>query len=471
MEGRKAFTPIPWSKRIGAGAAGWATLLTFTTFITYGMYFFTDVVGMSAAFAGIVMMIGTIWDAVTDPTVGMISDRMDPQKGRRRRFLKWFAIPFGLSTWLLFTDWGFGTTGTALYFIVVGLFFYTMQTLIDVPYTSLAAEMTEDYDERSTLGSVRILFALFAAVFCGATLIYVDWMQGLGLTEQKAWSVCAFAFGLTGTISILVTHRATKGYENTKATVSEKFTFKDIVNGPLKNRPFRHVALGFIFAIVGQALLLACMTYYFVYCLGLSETQVGLINTVMWIVGIGWVWPVNKVSQRFSKNIAWAGSMGLWCACMIIFPFFINKQGGIAGPMIMFCILVVALNVIYQVVYALIPDCVEIDELKTGNRNEGMYYSCATVSQKVASAIATSLLGIVLTGIGYDAALAVQSVFTTRWIMFIFSLAPAIFSFLSMLCLLTSPLSKKRYKEVTEALERKRAGEKVDLNEFRDLIR
>ena len=74
------------------GLPGLATLFTFTMFTTYGLYFFTDVVGLSGSFAGFIMTIGTVWDAITDPLVGMISDARDPQKGRRRPFLIAFAI-------------------------------------------------------------------------------------------------------------------------------------------------------------------------------------------------------------------------------------------------------------------------------------------------------------------------------------------------------------------------------------------
>ena len=103
------------------GLPGLAILFTFTMFTTYGLYFFTDVVGLSGSFAGFIMTIGTVWDAITDPLVGMISDARDPQKGRRRPFLIAFAIPFGIVTWLLFTSWNFVETTQKIYFIVVAI--------------------------------------------------------------------------------------------------------------------------------------------------------------------------------------------------------------------------------------------------------------------------------------------------------------------------------------------------------------
>ena len=141
------------ARAIAYGLPGLATLFTFTMFTTYGLYFFTNVVGLSGKFAGLIMTIGTLWDAVTDPLVGIISDNRDPRKGRRRPFLLVCAIPFGIVTWLLFTAWDFVEIQQKIYFIIVALLFYTFQTLIDVPYTSLSGEVTDNYDLRSKLAN------------------------------------------------------------------------------------------------------------------------------------------------------------------------------------------------------------------------------------------------------------------------------------------------------------------------------
>jgi Na+/melibiose symporter-like transporter len=189
----------------------------------------------------------------------------------------------------------------------------------------------------------------------------------------------------------------------------------------------------------------------------------------MWIIGLLWVWPVNKISQVLSKKASWNFSFGLWLVCMILFPFFINRPGSAIAPIIMFSILVVGLNALYQVISALIPDCVEVDELKTGERREGIYYSSATISQKVASAIAISILGAVLTAIGYDAGTA-PSAETLLGIKLVFSLGTAFFCLISILCIATNPLGKRRHKEVCAALEARSAGKAIDLADFKDLI-
>jgi GPH family glycoside/pentoside/hexuronide:cation symporter len=145
--------------KLGFGAAEFSSSLTWTMISVLFMYFLTDVVGMSPAFAGFVIMVGTIWDAFTDPTLGIVSDRIKSRWGRRRPFLLAVAVPYGLITWLLFSDFGLGQWQTSVYFILVIVLYYTAATALEVPYTSLTAEMTEDYDERANLISFRAAFS------------------------------------------------------------------------------------------------------------------------------------------------------------------------------------------------------------------------------------------------------------------------------------------------------------------------
>ena len=177
------------------GLPGLATLFTFTMFTTYGLYFFTDVVGLSGSFAGFIMTIGTVWDAITDPLVGMISDARDPQKGRRRPFLIAFAIPFGIVTWLLFTSWNFVETTQKIYFIVVAILFYTFQTLIDIPYTSLSGEVTNDYDTRSRLATIRTFWAIVGVALGSGIMAYTSFLAPFVGSIKNAWSVCFAIFG------------------------------------------------------------------------------------------------------------------------------------------------------------------------------------------------------------------------------------------------------------------------------------
>ena len=402
------------ARAIAYGLPGLATLFTFTMFTTYGLYFFTNIVGLSGKFAGLIMTIGTLWDAVTDPLVGIISDNRDPRKGRRRPFLLVCAIPFGIVTWLLFTAWDFVEIQQKIYFIIVALLFYTFQTLIDVPYTSLSGEVTDNYDLRSKLATIRTFWAIIGVAIGGGIMAYTDFLEPVVGGSRQAWSVC--------------------------------------------------------FAILAQAIFLGVLVYYLRYTLDLNDTQVSLVNIIMWIVALFWVFPINRWSTKYFKVVSWTISMGIWLLCMIVFPLFFLKPGSTAAPIIMTSILVVGLNALYQVIYAMISDCVEVDELMSGERREGLFYSMATVSQKLAAASGVSVLGMIIDYVGYNPAVSVQSMQTVQGFHNIFVIGTSVCLLLSIVTMATNPLTKKRYSEVLEVVRLKRAGKEIALDEFKDLL-
>ena len=407
---------------------------------------------------------------MTDPLVGMISDARDPQKGRRRPFLIAFAIPFGIVTWLLFTSWNFVETTQKIYFIVVAILFYTFQTLIDIPYTSLSGEVTNDYDTRSRLATIRTFWAIVGVALGSGIMAYTSFLAPFVGSIKNAWSVCFAIFGFICTISILIGWKVSKGYENQEVIIKEKVTFKDLLNGPLRNKAFLHLTAAFIFAILAQAVFLGVLVYYLTYNLQLNNMQVSMVNIIMWIVALFWVFPINKWSIKYSKAKAWCISMGIWFVCMIVFPLFILKPKSAIGPVIMTSILVVGLNALYQVIYAMISDCVEVDCLINKVRKDGIFYSMATVSQKIAAAIGVSILGNCMDKIGYNGQLATQSLATQHGIALLFIGVTCMCLLLSIICMMTNPLTKKRYQDVLEALKKKEQGQEINIEEFKDLL-
>ena len=249
-----------------------------------------------------------------------------------------------------------------------------------------------------------------------------------------------------------------------------KVTFKDLLNGPLRNKAFLHLTAAFIFAILAQAVFLGVLVYYLTYNLQLNNMQVSMVNIIMWIVALFWVFPINKWSIKYSKAKAWCISMGIWFVCMIVFPLFILKPKSAIGPVIMTSILVVGLNALYQVIYAMISDCVEVDCLVNKVRKDGIFYSMATVSQKIAAAIGVSILGNCMDKIGYNGQLATQSLATQHGIALLFIGVTCMCLLLSIICMMTNPLTKKRYQDVLEALKKKEQGQEINIEEFKDLL-
>ncbi|HOA42590.1 MAG TPA: MFS transporter, partial [Bacillota bacterium] len=161
---------LPFKVKLAYGLSGYYSFITWTAFSYYGLYFFTDVVGLTAAFAGAIISLGTLWDAITDPLVGSISDNLKCKYGRRRPLIIGAAVPFVIISILLFTNWGFGESAAKVYFVIMILLYYTAQTVLDISSSALGSEMTLDYDERSTLATYKNYFGLLATVAISPTL-------------------------------------------------------------------------------------------------------------------------------------------------------------------------------------------------------------------------------------------------------------------------------------------------------------
>ena len=147
------------------GIGDWGTSAASTARNIFWFVFLTNVVGINAGLAGVVVLIGRIWDSINDPLVGTISDRLHSRLGRRRPFLLYGAFPFAFAFVLMFYVPPFeSTTALAIYYSVIFLLFDTLYTVVNVPYLALMPELTEQYDERSSLTGWRIAFSILASL-------------------------------------------------------------------------------------------------------------------------------------------------------------------------------------------------------------------------------------------------------------------------------------------------------------------
>ena len=173
--------------------------------IFYAIYL-TDVVGLTPRLASFGALMGIVWDGINDPIIGILSDRMHTRWGRRRPFLLWFSIPFGLSFITLWSapDWE-SQTALMIYITLSFMLADTLQTLVGVPFLSLTPELTSDYDERTTLTSFRSFFQLVGAltVVIAAPAI-VDTILARGGSQQQGFMLVGAIFGGLGAIPLLL---------------------------------------------------------------------------------------------------------------------------------------------------------------------------------------------------------------------------------------------------------------------------
>jgi len=428
-----------WVK-FGYGGGEGSNSLIWTLFYVYFLFFLTDVVKIEPATAGLIMMIGVLWDAITDPLIGIWSDNLKWKWGRRRPLLLAVAIPYGILSWLLFTDFNLGETGTIIYFTLVAIGYMTAFTFLNVPNTALAAEMTQDYDERTSLISYRTLWSMVASIF-GAALpfalagAFAD-MYG---SQKIGWSISAAILGLAAVFPILLTWRATRGYELFPEQTAVKW--KDIREALFGNRPFRYVLGIWTFGIVAINVSGAAVVYFFTYRMGYSEDESSLAFLFFMCASVFWVPIISKTAQRMGKRKAMTIFMGGWAFVSGGLMLMVNQ----GDTILLYCLMFFAAmgnSGIYLLGWSMIPDVIEVDEFKTGQRREGLYFGLIAFVQKLSSAIAIWIIGITLSWVGYTPG-ATQSTEAMWGIRLIFSEGTAFFILLVIIICLFSPMTRE----------------------------
>ncbi len=453
--------------KIGFGAAEFSSSLTWTMLSLVFLYFLTDVVGLSPAFAGFVLMVGTLWDALTDPVIGIASDRLKSQWGRRRPLLLATALPYGIATWLLFTNPGLGEMATKLWFIAVIIFYYTTATLLEVPYTALTAEMTQDYQERARLIGYRAIFSQFGSIIGAACpWLMIAYFTTISASDTAGWSITAGIFGMAVVFPILLTWRTTEGFELQTGHLDIKWS--DVFSGPARNRTFRYTMAGYAAGNVALGASGSVAIYYMSYYLNFDEAQRSTAYFFLFSCTLLWIPVITRVTNRFGKRASYMGFVGAWALAQSVGIMLIEPDQVYAfyGLMALASGGIVSIS---MTGLSMVPDAIEVDEFKTGQRREGLYTGINMFVRKFFTALALWGVGLALSGIGYIPD-QLQSDSTLMGIKQLYAFGTAFFLVLSICIMYLMPMTEKKHEALRQAIARKNQGDWVDDQNIRDLL-
>jgi len=455
-----------WVK-LGYGGAEGAGSLLWTVYYTFFLFFLTDVVKMNAGAAGFIVLVGSLWQAVFTPVVGIVSDTRRWKWGRRRPFLLATAVPYAIVSWLLFTDLHLSSAWTFVYFLLVTLLYFSVFTLEDVPYTALAAEMTQDYNERTSLVTYRTGWSQLVTIIGAAVpLSLAGVLAGPLGGERAGWSAMAAVLGLFCVPPILLTWRTTRGHELFPQQSDVRWW--TMVRAALGNRTFRYTMAIYAASYAAINLLMAVAVYYLKYVMGYGDNMSSLALGVFVIAGTAWLPLIDLAAQRRGKRWAMAVFMAFWALIMAgVMPFVtahtpvlfwlglvLASAGGVAATLL---------------TWAMIPDCSEVDEFKTGQRREGLYYGLATFVQQTAVALTLWLVGLYLGSIGYVPDVR-QTPGAQLGIKLLFGVGTGVFAVVTLVLALRLPLTREKHAALREAIRLQRAGEHVDTTTFSDVL-
>ena len=434
----------------GFGDVGFS--MTSTIVAAYFPIFLTDVVGLTPGIVAIALFIGKSWDYINDPLVGYLSDRTRTRWGRRRPFLLFGAIPFAIVFAFLWFKPAFDShTALVVFYTMMYILYDAIVTFVSMPYFSLTPELTEDYDERTELTGYRMFFSIL-----GGLISFVVPMMIIGqMSPENANNVflMGLIFGIASATPLLFVFFGTR--ERPYFTQLERPRLKDSLKAAIKNRPFIFSAVIYLFTWTSMAIIEANLLFYIKYVVqreNMSEVIMATIFVTAIISLPLWDW----VSKKFNKRKAYIYGIAFWAVVQILLITVTATSS--LYYLLTLCVLAgLGVGAAHVLPWSIIPDAIEVDELKTGERHEGMFYSLVTLASKVANSIAVPLALAVLDFSGYIPNAAVQPQSTITGIRWVVGPIPALLLVGGIIFAILYPLSRDEYHDVVQELETRRS--------------
>ena len=444
-----------WTKFLyGSGDLGFS--LTSTIIGAYLAIFLTDIVGIPAGLAAVAILVGKSWDWVNDPIIGHISDRTRSRWGRRRPFLLFGWLPFALSFMALWWRPPLeNQVALAAYYAAAYVLFDACATFVYMPYFALTPELTADYDERTSLTTYRMFFSILGSLLAFTIPLLI--IGGFEPAHASRVLTMGMLFGVISGLPLLLVFASTRERQD-HLTLKEP-SLRDSLKAVRHNRPFLYGLALFLLAWIAVDIVQATLLFYLKYWLR-REGSSDLIMATIFVTAIFalpvWLW----VSKRWSKRWAYIVGVAFWAAVQITLVL-VSPTTGLPVILTLAVLAGVGVSAVHVLPWAMIPDAVEWDELQTGQRHEGIFYSFTTLMHKIAASIAVPLALLILEVTGYVPNAAQQPAQALLGIRLIMGPLPAILLCGGILVALHYPLDRTEYNRIVHELESRKAAKLV----------
>lgn len=393
----------PISKRliIGWGLGTLPMAIYFNSFNILALRYLTDIVGLAAATAGLLISVSKIYDAVTDPLMGAISDRTNTRMGRRRPYLLLGGLLCGLSIYALFTvPRYFAPEEAALVVGALLIIYATAYTVYNVPYMSMPSEMTSDSKSRSSMMSYRVICIGAGGLIAGTVGPKIVGYGGGGAAGHETMGLVLGIAVMALAVCIFFLTRGAGSATAAERRAQPSFTFKEKVAAVASNKPFLQLLLLKLFLLMGVAISSATLAFFIVTILGRGYGDLGtviLFTTLGQILGTPiWLRISRKIGKRptfYASALVFAAISMTWMLADASEPLWLTGLRVFAKGLGTGGILLVS--------QAMLPDTIEYDRLRTGLAREGALSGLYTTIEKVAFAFGTALTGLFLDAMGY----------------------------------------------------------------------
>ena len=459
-------------EKISYGFGDLASVLYWQTFMVYLTYFYTDVFGIAALAAGTMLGLSRSMDAFFDPVMGMIADRTETRWGKFRPFLLWFCVPFAVVGVLTFTTPGFSSSGKLIWAWVTYNALMLLYTAINIPYTAMLGVISPNPNDRTTLSSIKFVFAFAAGMIVSATVLPLSKALGGG-NDARGWQLSFVIIGIAAVAFFLVTFFNTR--ERVRPPPAQKTSVLQDLSDLVTNVPWLILLATTITFILFVAVRSSVITHYFKYFVG---TQTITLPAFLPKIGGTQEWHLESLVSVFNTSGQLASLIGV-----ILVPFYARLVGRKVAFVSMFVVaiastaafyflkpdqlgLIFGINLVGSItggplsalLWAMYADTADFAEWKRGRRATGLVFSASIFSQKQGWAIGAWVALGLMASVGFKANM-VQTPATLHGLVLLVSVIPAAIGILSIIIVLLYPLNETRMKQIEMDLKARRAGD------------
>jgi len=378
---------LGWGRSLLFASGDFACNLYWQSITFYLLFFYTDTLGLSAAVAGLITMIASVWDGIAGLAIGVAADRRSA-----RAFVRLNAVPLALAFVLIYLPVPLRGAWLAGFALIGHMLFRTLYVAVNVPYAALTVRIAPDSASRSRIAGLRMILGASAAL-----IVALGTQAAISLAPKIGFAIAAAAFGLVGTVLLFVVG-GLQGAEPKAAVEPAPFRFKNLVAAIAGNRAFAMVNLGICGAVASMAVLTRAIPYYFKYEVG--DVAAGSAALAMMSVAGVLAIPVwMACAARFGHRAQWQISTGL--AAIGLVGLLLLRPTHALPAQALFTLYQAGGQGLFFGFWALIPDVVEHGGRAGAPRMDVLLFAIAALLQKVTQGVAVAIFGALLWAAGY----------------------------------------------------------------------
>ena len=388
---------LPLSLKAGWGVGAFGSLGMLWMVNVFVMFFLVNHVGMEPAVAGTILFITRLWDLVSDPLIGHLSDRTRSRWGRRRPWMFAGALVSGISAICAFNVPAFGSAAvTSAYELVVLLAYFTGFTLFYVPFMAMPAEMTDDYDERTSIMSFRVAYSSAGGIILAAGMPAMIAQLG---SDRAAYEMTSIVAALLITLSMLMTVAFTRGARELPQVTRERHSVKDYLVTLFRNRPFFTLALLKFFVFLSAGINGSAGMFFMAHIIQRGEMGMAFLTFASQLASLCTIPLWTRLSLGRDKRWFWMMAMLVNAAVNASWAFstpvesdvIFGLRAVVGGAMSSLGLLMG---------FSMLPDTIEYDRLTTRHDRAGMYTGLLGFIEKNAFAFGPLLIGFYFSAAG-----------------------------------------------------------------------